>query len=271
MTAAHVPDGLDWKAFNGEVKRRGVVLAGGQGKLTGKIFRLGHLGSVTLEEILGAIQHARDRVARAGSRRSSPARPSPPPSAPPWRSLGIAALRRRRGRRVRVLVAEPVAREGIELLAAHHEVDERLGCTREELAAHPARLRRAHRPQPGPGRRRADRRRDPARRHRAGRRRRRQRRPRRRDAGRHHRRQRPDRQHDRGRRAHAGPALRRRPPDRGRRRVASAAASGSAPQFTGLELRGRTLGHRRPGQDRPGHRRPRAGDGDGRPRQSTRS
>jgi len=55
VTAATVPDGLDWKAFNGEVKRRGVVLAGGQGKLTGKIFRLGHLGSVTLEEILGAI------------------------------------------------------------------------------------------------------------------------------------------------------------------------------------------------------------------------
>jgi aspartate aminotransferase-like enzyme len=55
VTAATVPEGLDWKAFNAEVKRRGVVLAGGQGKLTGKIFRLGHLGSVTLEEILGAI------------------------------------------------------------------------------------------------------------------------------------------------------------------------------------------------------------------------
>jgi aspartate aminotransferase-like enzyme len=54
VTAAHVPEGMDWKAFNGEVRRRGVVLAGGQGKLTGKIFRLGHLGSVTLEEILGA-------------------------------------------------------------------------------------------------------------------------------------------------------------------------------------------------------------------------
>ncbi len=50
-----VPDGLDWKAFNGELKRRGLVLAGGQGKLTGKIFRLGHLGSVTVEEILGAM------------------------------------------------------------------------------------------------------------------------------------------------------------------------------------------------------------------------
>jgi aspartate aminotransferase-like enzyme len=54
VTAAKVPDGLDWKAFNGEVRRRGLVLAGGQGKLTGHIFRLGHLGSVTLEEILGA-------------------------------------------------------------------------------------------------------------------------------------------------------------------------------------------------------------------------
>ncbi len=55
VTAALVPDDLDWKTFNGEIKRRGVVLAGGQGKLTGKIFRLGHLGSVTLEEILGAM------------------------------------------------------------------------------------------------------------------------------------------------------------------------------------------------------------------------
>ena len=55
VTAANVPDDLDWKAFNTEVKRRGLVLAGGQGKLTGKIFRLGHLGSVTLEEILGAL------------------------------------------------------------------------------------------------------------------------------------------------------------------------------------------------------------------------
>jgi aspartate aminotransferase-like enzyme len=55
VTAAHVPADLDWKAFNGDVKARGVILAGGQGKHTGKIFRLGHLGSVTIEEILGAL------------------------------------------------------------------------------------------------------------------------------------------------------------------------------------------------------------------------
>ena len=55
VTAARIPDGLDWKAINGEIKRRGVVLAGGQGQLAGRIFRVGHLGSVTVEEILGAI------------------------------------------------------------------------------------------------------------------------------------------------------------------------------------------------------------------------
>ena len=55
VTAASVPDGLDWKSFNGDLKTRGLVLAGGQGKLKGRIFRLGHLGSVTVEEILGAL------------------------------------------------------------------------------------------------------------------------------------------------------------------------------------------------------------------------
>ncbi len=91
VTAAHVPDGLDWKAFNGVVKRRGVVLAGGQGKLTGKIFRLGHLGSVTVEEILGAfstleivsLQHGRavePGAAVAAAQRAARA------------SMGIAAL-----------------------------------------------------------------------------------------------------------------------------------------------------------------------------------
>jgi D-3-phosphoglycerate dehydrogenase len=36
---------------------------------------------------------------------------------------------------MRILVAEPLAREGIDLLRAHHEVDERIGLSREELRA----------------------------------------------------------------------------------------------------------------------------------------
>ena len=50
-----MPEGFDWKAINGAVKAEGVILAGGQGPLTGQIFRLGHLGSVTLGEILDSI------------------------------------------------------------------------------------------------------------------------------------------------------------------------------------------------------------------------
>jgi aspartate aminotransferase-like enzyme len=52
VTAAWVPDGLDWQAFNAALLDKQLVLAGGQGKLAGKVFRVGHLGSVTLDEIL---------------------------------------------------------------------------------------------------------------------------------------------------------------------------------------------------------------------------
>jgi aspartate aminotransferase-like enzyme len=55
VTAARIPEGLDWKSFNGAVRARGLVLAGGQGKLKGRIFRVGHLGSVTPDDILAAI------------------------------------------------------------------------------------------------------------------------------------------------------------------------------------------------------------------------
>jgi aspartate aminotransferase-like enzyme len=55
VTGAWIPEGLDWKTFNAGLKRRGLVLAGGQGKLKGRIFRLGHLGSVTTDDILAAI------------------------------------------------------------------------------------------------------------------------------------------------------------------------------------------------------------------------
>ena len=44
---------------------------------------------------------------------------------------------------MRILVAEPIAAEGVELLRAAHEVDERPGLSRDELLRDPARLRRA--------------------------------------------------------------------------------------------------------------------------------
>jgi len=71
VTAAKLPDGHEWKPFNAAIKSHGVVLAGGQGKLTGKIFRLGHLGSVTVDEILGAIA-VLERVSVEQGRRIEP-------------------------------------------------------------------------------------------------------------------------------------------------------------------------------------------------------
>ncbi len=71
VTAANLPAGHDWKPFNTAIKSHGVVLAGGQGKLTGKIFRLGHLGSVTVGEILDAIA-VLERVAAEQGRRIEP-------------------------------------------------------------------------------------------------------------------------------------------------------------------------------------------------------
>jgi aspartate aminotransferase-like enzyme len=66
VTAAWVPDDLVWKPFNAELRRAGLVVAGGQGKLTGKIFRVGHLGSVTVEEIIAAMATLEATLIAAG-------------------------------------------------------------------------------------------------------------------------------------------------------------------------------------------------------------
>ncbi|MGA2512309.1 MAG: alanine--glyoxylate aminotransferase family protein [Candidatus Limnocylindrales bacterium] len=55
VTGAWIPDDLDWKAFNGKLRKLGLVVAGGQGALKGKIFRIGHLGHVTVPAILNAM------------------------------------------------------------------------------------------------------------------------------------------------------------------------------------------------------------------------
>jgi aspartate aminotransferase-like enzyme len=56
VTAAWLPDGLDWPAFNGAMRQRGLIVAGGQGKLAGKIMRIGHLGAVVPADIVRAVE-----------------------------------------------------------------------------------------------------------------------------------------------------------------------------------------------------------------------
>ena len=52
VTAINVPNGIDAGQLIGMMRtEQNVVLAGGQGKLSGKIFRIGHLGSVSEQDI----------------------------------------------------------------------------------------------------------------------------------------------------------------------------------------------------------------------------
>ena len=47
VTAAWLPEGVDWSALNKAMRARGLVLAGGQDRLAGQILRIGHLGDVS--------------------------------------------------------------------------------------------------------------------------------------------------------------------------------------------------------------------------------
>jgi aspartate aminotransferase-like enzyme len=56
VTSATVPEGTDWSALNGQLRAGGLQLAGGQGKMKGKLLRIGHLGDVTVDDIVTAIE-----------------------------------------------------------------------------------------------------------------------------------------------------------------------------------------------------------------------
>ncbi len=55
VTAAYLPQGVDWPRLYKAMVSRGVELAGGLGELKGKIFRIGHMGQVDASELVAAI------------------------------------------------------------------------------------------------------------------------------------------------------------------------------------------------------------------------
>ena len=67
VTAINSPDSIDSKKLVATVKdEHGVVLAGGQGSLAGKIFRIGHLGLVTEDDIDHVIEQLRLALPKLG-------------------------------------------------------------------------------------------------------------------------------------------------------------------------------------------------------------
>ena len=66
VTSASLPEGVEWSTLNKEMRSRGLVLAGGQDWLNGKIMRIGHLGDVDVEDVLAAIDVIADASAAVG-------------------------------------------------------------------------------------------------------------------------------------------------------------------------------------------------------------
>ena len=56
VTAAWLPDGIEWAPFNADMRADGLVVAGGQGKWTGRILRFGHMGDVGIDEMAEALE-----------------------------------------------------------------------------------------------------------------------------------------------------------------------------------------------------------------------
>ena len=66
VTSAHLPEGAEWSALSKALRARDTVLAGGQGKLTGKVFRIGHLGAVNVDDIVRALEALEAAAAEVG-------------------------------------------------------------------------------------------------------------------------------------------------------------------------------------------------------------
>lgn len=67
VTAINIPEGLTDDDIRGVMKREhGILLAGGQGKLKGKIFRIGHMGNVGYGDLIEALAALERVLLRAG-------------------------------------------------------------------------------------------------------------------------------------------------------------------------------------------------------------
>ena len=73
VTAAWVPDGITDQALLGALRDDyDIIAAEGRGILTGKVFRIGHMGHVSEEDIDGVINALRDALPKLGFQPKSP-------------------------------------------------------------------------------------------------------------------------------------------------------------------------------------------------------
>jgi aspartate aminotransferase-like enzyme len=68
VTAAWLPEGVEWAALNKAMRARGLVVAGGQDRLAGQILRVGHLGDVDKAHVEAALGVIAEALAELGVR-----------------------------------------------------------------------------------------------------------------------------------------------------------------------------------------------------------
>lgn len=66
VTAAWLPEGLEWVPFNAAMRAAGLVVAGGQGTWAGRIMRFGHMGDVVIDELADAALTMATTLAESG-------------------------------------------------------------------------------------------------------------------------------------------------------------------------------------------------------------
>ncbi len=66
VTAAWLPDGLEWAPFNAAMRDKGLIVAGGQGAWAGRILRFGHMGGVGIDEMRDAVRVMGETLAEMG-------------------------------------------------------------------------------------------------------------------------------------------------------------------------------------------------------------
>lgn len=52
LTVVHYPQGVDDAGFRSAMESAGILVAGGVGELKGKVFRIGHMGNISLNEVM---------------------------------------------------------------------------------------------------------------------------------------------------------------------------------------------------------------------------
>ena len=68
LTGALTPEGVDAVALRLALRdRHGITIAGGHGDLVSRLFRIGHIGHVTVEQIAGALTSIEDELVAAGA------------------------------------------------------------------------------------------------------------------------------------------------------------------------------------------------------------